>query len=453
MDTEGWVPSALHPPSGNFYSLKSASALEQSTSNHFRGLLPRLGSATCPEGRRHRENGPAQSDDLVARLIAKREAALAQYRATEEELQKAREGLSRETRARVVVQGHTKDLLDKVRALGTSLQSDLGRIRNQQVQLRELRSQLKALQNPHAKQRDKAPSTSRADGGGQRHVSKRESLGEQPSNKKSSEVTPSTEPAQDFSDAPRVKPTVATPPNPATAIESNRDHATGDKTVPDSMDTSLDGCLAELQTAQDHLTHGGATTLLDDEDCFEADIELLRLNGVSIARMQHPVGCEVCVDLRDGFVCSWHLLQGGVATAVVALDSVVLLWPEMIAGPLSPPWRLTLLDDSNNEPSITLTCGGDGAAWWLVHRKWTLGATCLREELLVENLCSSKVVFDVFERASNARGLERPEISRMSIGSLVELHPKSHQNPTQEWPSAITLAPGGLWQAKQTWSI
>jgi len=201
------------------------------------------------------------------------------------------------------------------------------------------------------------------------------------------------------------------------------------------------------------LAHGNGKTLFDEEDDFEADIELLRPNGISIARMQHPAGCEVCVDLRDGFVSSWHLIQSGVATAVVAVDSMVLLWPEMLAGPLTPPWRLTLLDDSNNEPSMTLSCGGDGAAWWLVHRKWTLGGACLREELTVENLSSSKVVFDVFERAANARGLERPESSRACIDGLQELRPKSHQNPAQEWPSAIMLAPGGLWQAKRTWSI
>jgi len=257
----------------------------------------------------------------------------------------------------------------------------------------------------------------------------------------------------DLPDAPKAKPTGDMSLNPAMKMESNAHHSTGDARVLDNVDTQLDGCLAELQIARDNLTHGNATTLLDDEDDFEADIELLRVNGISIARMQHPAGCEVCVDLRDGFVSSWHLLQSGVATSVVALDSMVLLWPEMLAGPLTPPWRLTLLDDTNNEPSMTLSCGGDGAAWWLVHRKWTLGGAYLREELLVENLSSSKVVFDVFERAGNARGLERPASSRKCIDGLQELRPTSHQKPAQEWPSAISLAPGGLWQAKQTWSI
>jgi len=386
-------------------------------------------------------------------LTAKRDAALAQYRTTEEELQKAREGLSRETRARVTVQGHTKELLDKVRALGASLQSELGRIRNQQVQLRELRSQLKALQNPHAKQRDRVLPASKVDGASQQHTTKREGVIEHPSKKKSSNVAASTVSSQDVSDAAKVKPTGATSLNPAMITEPSAHHATGETRVLDNVDTALDGCLAELQMARDNLTHGNAAKLFDEEDDFEADIELLRPNGISIARMQHPSGCEVCVDLRDGFVSSWHLLQCGVATAVVIIDSMVLLWPEMLAGPLTPPWRLTLLDDSNNEPSMTLSCGGDGAAWWIVHRKWTLGGACLREELLVENLSSSKVVFDVFERAGNTRGLERPESSRVCLDGLQELHPKSHQNPAQEWPSAITLAPGGLWQAKRTWSI
>jgi len=456
MDAEGWAPSALRPRSCKFYALKSTwtkptTVLEQATNN--RCLLPRLDAAESPDGRRSRENRPAHGDDLAVRLIAKRDAALAQYRATEEELQRAREGLSRETRARVTVQGHTKDLLDQVRALGVNLQSELGRIRNQQIQLRELRSQLKALQNPHAKQRDRAPPVSKVDGGNQKHVTKREGLGEPSSRKKSSNVAASTVPNHDLSDAPTANPTVATSLNPAIMVEPNTHHSTGDTRVLDNVDIKFDGHLAELQMARGSLTHGNSTALLDEEEYFEADIELLRLNGVSLARMQHPSGCEVCVDLRDGFVSSWHLLEEGIATAKVALDDMVLLWPEMLAGPLTPPWRLTLLDDCNNEPSITLSCGGDGTAWWFVHRKWTLGGACLREELLVENLCSSKVVFDVFERAGNARGIERPESSRVCIDGFQRLRPKSHQNPAQEWPSAITLAPGGLWQAKRTWSI
>jgi len=141
--------------------------------------------------------------------------------------------------------------------------------------------------------------------------------------------------------------------------------------------------------------HGAA----DDDE--EADIEVVRSpNGASLARMRHPSGAEAAVDLRTGEVVSWCTRDGRAAdTAQAAAPRAVQLIRLSLmdgasGGDVSQrsrrAWRLVCLDDSNNEPSVTLACGGDGGQWpWHLRRTLTLTADALREHLAVENLASS----------------------------------------------------------------
>merc|ERR1719270_3322611 len=77
------------------------------------------------------------------------------------------------------------------------------------------------------------------------------------------------------------------------------------------------------------------------------------------------------------------------------------------------------MDDSNNEPSVALSCGGDGSsALWHLRRKLTLGADCLREQLWVENLAKDGqfLRFEVSEWLRAGAGIHRgadPETLRL----------------------------------------
>eukprot|EP00971_Amphidinium_carterae_P054133 1066001-Amphidinium_carterae.1 len=64
-----------------------------------------------------------------------------------------------------------------------------------------------------------------------------------------------------------------------------------------------------------------------------------------------------------------------------------------------PPWRLTLIDDSNNEPSVTLECGDRGEARWKCQRKITLCGHFIEETLTVDNLTDEAASINLKERA------------------------------------------------------
>lgn len=177
-----------------------------------------------------------------------------------------------------------------------------------------------------------------------------------------------------------------------------------------------------------------ATSDYEDED---AEIDIIRRSGVApMAVLRHPSGAEATLDLTTSCLSSWRRADG-----LLAPGAVPLMWPsKLVGGDVRPgsapsvlprPWRLTLLDDSNNEPSVTLSCGGDGSPWpWHLRRELTLGATFLREQLWIEHLASgsAEARFEVRERPSeDAPALDTPLES-------------------------VTLAPGTSWTAMRTWS-
>merc|ERR1740121_1227313 len=72
---------------------------------------------------------------------------------------------------------------------------------------------------------------------------------------------------------------------------------------------------------------GQTASRLTGSSLFEdAEIELLRGGTASVARLRHPRGPEVLLDLRGGHVCSWRLADGSSAPA----GSVPLLWPSCL---------------------------------------------------------------------------------------------------------------------------
>lgn len=241
--------------------------------------------------------------------------------------------------------------------------------------------------------------------------------------------------------------------------------------------------LAAPATVDSWLPDGCVDWEADEDD--EAEIDLLKQpNSVTLARLRHPSGAEALLDLGSAFVLAWRLADGraaaGAGTRLVsALQPVVPLGPEVtiaelasddvddIAVPsaadtkfgseLNTPWRLMLLDDSNNEPSATLTRdGGDEqGAHWRCRRSYTLGANWLREEVFVENLAFA---------TSITMGEEVPEETFVSDAaaimqpSLLTANPAKvtlHSDPTvileEEEEGVATVPPCGTWSHRRWW--
>jgi len=181
----------------------------------------------------------------------------------------------------------------------------------------------------------------------------------------------------------------------------------------------------------------------DDGDAYEedAEIELLRPGGLNLARLRHPAGSEALLDLRGGLVSLWRLADGRAAPP----GGVPWLWSQELGGIDDRPWHLALMDDSNNEPSVTLSCGG-GDMWWLARRTLTLGSASVREDVSVENVSGEEATFTVAEEAYDAVVDDAPEQGAASFRP-VRLKPPG----PGPWPTPVVLPPGGCWTASQTW--
>merc|ERR1719436_1752328 len=157
-----------------------------------------------------------------------------------------------------------------------------------------------------------------------------------------------------------------------------------------------------------------------------------------------------------------------------------MLWPRFLEDANAPPWRVTFLDDSNNEPSVTISCGGGSTCkgWpWLVDRTMTLGATSLREDISVTHLLTGEASFEVFEVSrvlpAHERIVEELKLQeaagraggagavffqpkRLSGGALPGMMASSSTaaGTIQGAPGVVRVElPGTGWSASQRWGV
>jgi hypothetical protein len=223
--------------------------------------------------------------------------------------------------------------------------------------------------------------------------------------------------------------------------------------------TQAMGCDAPCADQSRPQTRGRTASRLTGSSFEDAEIELLRGGTASVARLRHPRGPEVLLDLKGGHVCSWRLADESSAPS----RSVPLLWPSCLdqeaeeapkgaadQGCRRPPWRLAVLDDSNNEPSITVSCGGD-STWWTVRRTLTVTATGFTDAVHVQNVSDGSAQFTVTEEGPTE---DLQELAQ-EMGHSAEhgtFQPRRVSNAAESWPVSITLAPKESWSAAQRWA-
>lgn len=440
-----------------------------------------------------REAG-AHEELLLRQPRARREKALAEYHRAEEQCRLVAERLAKEHRTRAACEAQTQELRQKADALGETLKTELSSMHEQQKVLRRLRAQVREMQGlPVPTRTLSSPSDASAPAAASASVSAPATAGGEPA---PSAVVQTTPPSSAQA-APRAIATCVVAPRPPPGASPPRSRpvtaASGEggpsqsarlaartslrKSEPINVDMTLEGLLAEMQQVKLAFTgsrpaaecgsastgtsmtaagggklgatrgSGGASENQrwqerdqhwEDGD-EEAEIEVVRSGGLGpAARMRHPSGAEAFVDLRSGCLRSWQRADGLLADE----GSIPLFWPSILdaAAPqgASPRglWRLTLMDDSNNEPSVTLSCGGDGSTWpWHIRRTLTLGADVLRERLAIESLAEAGSAPVSFEVRDDFAG----DAAASAAGG-----PRG----TGE---AVSLAPGGGWSASRVW--
>mmetsp|Transcript_45285 Transcript_45285/g.145143 ORF Transcript_45285/g.145143 Transcript_45285/m.145143 type:complete len:498 (+) Transcript_45285:290-1783(+) len=382
----------------------------------------------------------AHEELLLRQPRARRDAALAEYHKAEEQCRLVAERLAKEHRTRAACEAQTQELRQKADALGDTLKIELSSMHEQQKVLRRLRAQVREMQGLHVPTRTLSSPSDASAPAASASVPAPATAGGEPA---PSAVVQTTPPSSAQA-APRAIATCVVAPRPPPGASPPRSRtvtaASGEggpsqsarlaartslrKSEPINVDMTLEGLLAEMQQIKLAFTgsrpaaecgsassgtfmtaagggklgatrgSGGASENQRWQDCDEeAEIEVIRSGGCGpAARMRHPSGAEAFVDLRSGCLRSWQRADGLLAGE----GSIPLLWPSILdaAAPqgASPRglWRLTLMDDSNNEPSVTLSCGGDGSAWpWHIRRTLTLGADVLRERLAIESLAEA----------------------------------------------------------------
>jgi len=425
----------------------------------------------------------AHEELLLRQPRARRDAALAEYNRAEEQCRLVAERLAKEHRTRAACEVQTQELRQKADALGDTLKTELSSMHEQQKVLRRLRAQVREMQGLHVPTRTLlSPSDASAPAASaSASVPAPATAGGEPA---PSAVVQTTPPSSAQA-VPRAIATCVVAPRPPPGASPPRSRpvtaASGEggpsqsarfaartslrKSEPINVDMTLEGLLAEMQQVKLAFTgsrpaaecgsastgtsmtaagggklgairgSGGASENQRWQDGDEeAEIEVIRSGGCGpAARMRHPSGAEAFVDLRSGCLRSWQRDDGLLAGE----GSIPLLWPSILdaAAPqgASPRglWRLTLMDDSNNEPSVTLSCGGDGSAWpWHIRRTLTLGADVLRERLAIESVAeagSAPVSFEV-----------RDDFAGDAAASAAA-------------GEAVSLAPGGRWSASRVW--
>eukprot|EP00929_Paragymnodinium_shiwhaense_P111622 TRINITY_DN79967_c0_g1_i1.p1 TRINITY_DN79967_c0_g1~~TRINITY_DN79967_c0_g1_i1.p1 ORF type:complete len:570 (+),score=118.80 TRINITY_DN79967_c0_g1_i1:46-1755(+) len=479
--------------------------------------------------------GVFDTNPMVVKLSARREAALAEHTKVEEQLKQVSLKLTRERRMRVEGEVKAKDVRERMVAVVHKCRDETQRLYAQQQELRALRAQLKQLQQdggasastalPHASHGYldnrvsmqqaapvqvpygrvvPAPSPSQQAGAFNAFPSPPPGVANAAATPVPmgsplvgpGEMSPGPGPRSDLgvpgSPSPKRVPSKGTRGRDAAKSPTKKqqaDRATGldfDKPstqaaqvtesgvvsldVNVSVDAGLEGLLDEIGkftkacvpvkgTASKKSGGKKATkkeasnSKVEDEE--EAEIELLRQNsqdgsspGVTLARLRHPSASEVLVDLSDALPLVWRLSDGRTVTP----GNLPVLWPVSVdrtAKGAMVPWVLALLDDSNNEPSATLTCdGGAFGHWWKVQRTIIVCANSLREDVCIENVSDVKQSFCV--------GTESKDPIEASLNMpVVELKRRlqdgSDGSSLQAQPISVELPPQGKWSETVLW--
>lgn len=258
----------------------------------------------------------------------------------------------------------------------------------------------------------------------------------------------------------------AEPPTPPAAAVAAPPPDSKDECASSMIDETLEGLLAEMQAfptlggttepstantqAELELAASGEPMTFpsfpeEDLEDEEADIELIKSNGIVVAKLRHPSGTEALVDLRGGLVYGW--LEKGDANFTPG--GPLLLWPEVLDRQEEvPSWRLNMMDDSNNEPSVTLVCEG-GNFPWKVERTITLGASEIREEVSLTNLSGTEARVQVVERSYGEVLAGR--VSAEPPGPLASKIPSFRRAGPLQPPLSAAVPPGGSWEKEQRW--
>jgi len=437
--------------------------------------------------------GPAADFDVpMARLEAKREAALADYEKVQDQLCLTHTKLVRERRLRAATESQVKEFEKRTIHVVAKTRDESARIYGQQQELRTLRLQLKQIQ---AMQESSTATYSQfaADYSGAMTQHSQGSLAQtlQPS-----EFNIPMASTDDLQYTDNVDPNLPAllvdmwPHMGASPGENNEFVLRGDSASRQdgndaaepveegepNVDASLEDLRVEINKVAQacdagasssprgpagYLAHGvsnaGASSVgngaqIDDmdEDEDEAEIDIVRqANGVSVARLRHPCGAEALVDLSSAVCVMWRLADG---RTVPACD-VWSLWPhvsQLTPHPEQPQWQLTALDDSNNEPSATLTCnGGDKGRAWQVQRTFTVGSGWIHEEISMQNLSDVELSVSVGEEVKGAKtelasGQKPVRLKRQRDDGPVA-------PPVKARPIVVTVPPRDGFSAKQRW--
>lgn len=189
----------------------------------------------------------------------------------------------------------------------------------------------------------------------------------------------------------------------------------------------------------------GVEAIAEDDDEDEADIELLKMGGVGVARLRHPAGAEALVDLRVGLVYGW-LARPAVEFTLAGPPNAVAIaagWPPGGA-PLAPcharrlEQRAVCDSDLRRRP-LALARGAD-------HRR--LPEHRSRDDRRREPFCGRGAMRAVPAELRGGPGREAP-LRAASGGEVDEL--ALHALRGEGGPLAASVPPGGRWTTHAAW--
>lgn len=481
---DAWDPLPFPTRKSPFYTLKSIAFSKDADS----AVLSRVGdhggvNGGCgpPKVASNGNQGLNQDPQIdgndaskVDKLMARREAALAETRRLNEMIEQMSDKISCEQRMRGAAEVQTRGLVEKTQQVRDAMRNELAHIYQQQQQLRDLRSRMRKLHGnvpqstlptskvPHVSQssldeyhravsahdsiKAALPEIQKLSDEGRKDVgAPTSSMNEKRSSPVNFELPPTPDSclienhaAQNAADENIVSG--AQPARSASSSRAKRRSPDGPPSERSWRTRSPEG--HQLSRPSTNLSGGsrgsrGSRGL--DED--EAEIELLRTSTSALARLRHPSGSEALVDLRVGLILSWTL-----AGHVAGAGAMPSLRPQMLGRAKRSAWRVTLLDDLNNEPSVALTCGGEGTTWWRARRTITLGANFLREDLDVENISGAPHSFSIEEERCDAK-MQKQLVDDLLAQRKVDQPMRVESVPISSGPDAypppcISLEPG-----------
>mmetsp|Transcript_4412 Transcript_4412/g.7609 ORF Transcript_4412/g.7609 Transcript_4412/m.7609 type:complete len:515 (-) Transcript_4412:9-1553(-) len=436
---------------------------------------------------------PALSDnEVIANLMKRRDALYSDQQRLDTQLRLVQQRAAQEAKLCQKAERILETQSAKVRPLSTALKVELGRIYEQQRALKNLRAELKELEAGGGAQDslDMANLQSRLAGA----ATARRSMPETAQG--SSLASPA---ASDTGESPRRTATppkaVQTPKDSSSKRSSSRTRQGKASPAPLSarslrkeqaekakMSTSeeaalgspsVDSALLSVQAEMEKVTMALATAdagaeygagndatkqtirsralrmELDDDE--EADVKLLVSNGISLALLRHPGGSHALVDLRAGLIFAWRLEDGSACEP----GSLPATWADIMDEESMPPWRLTLIDDSNNEPSVTLVCGGRGQARWRCQRTITLCGHHIEETLSIDNLTTAAAPVHLQERAYDSVMPSRPHdvlLPQEGKATLIASRLRVDTIPAVEDTGVVHLLEAGAsWACAHRW--